>query len=85
MAKKKLIKKMVKLVFPQQLIKEPVTFRMAKKYDIIPNIRRAKVTETIGELVLELEGEEKNLEKAIKYLMKLGVDVKPIEGDIIDK
>ncbi len=85
MAKKKLVKKIVKLVFPQHLIKEPVTFRMAKKYDIIPNIRRAKVTETIGELVLELEGEEKNLEKAIKYLMKLGVDVKPIEGDIIDK
>ena len=85
MAKKKLVKKIVKLVFPQHLIKEPVTFRMAKKYDIIPNIRRAKVTETIGELVLELEGEEKNLEKAIKYLIKLGVDVKPIEGDIIDK
>jgi len=84
MAKKKLVKKIVKLVFPQHLIKEPVTFRMAKKYDIIPNIRRAKVTETIGELVLELEGEEKNLEKAIKYLIKLGVDVKPIEGDIIN-
>jgi len=47
------------------LIKEPVTFRMTKKYDIIPNIRRAKVTDTTGELVLELEGEEKNLEKAI--------------------
>jgi len=54
---------MVKLVFPQELIKEPVTFRMAKKYDIIPNIRRARVTETIEELVLELNGEEKNVEK----------------------
>jgi len=84
MPKKKLIKKMVKLVFPQELIKEPLTFRMAKKYDIIPNIRRARVTETIGELVLELDGEEKNMEKGIKYLVKMGVDVKPIEGDVID-
>jgi len=75
---------MAKLVFPQELIKEPVTFRMAKKYDIIPNIHRARVTETIEELVLELDGEEKNVEKGIKYLVKMGVDVKPIEGDVID-
>ncbi|MCM8784931.1 MAG: ferredoxin [Candidatus Omnitrophica bacterium] len=81
---KKKVKKMVKLVFPEILIKEPVTFKMAKRYNIIPNIRRAKVTETTGELVLELEGEEKNIEKGIKYLLKLGVDVEPIEGDILD-
>jgi len=84
MLKKKLVKKMVKLVFPEDLIKEPITFRMAKKYDIIPNIRRARVTDTIGELVLELDGEERNIEKGIRYLKKLGVDVKPIEGDIVD-
>lgn len=84
MVKKKLVKKMVKLVFPQHLIKEPVTFKMAKKFDIIPNIRRARVTETVGELVLELDGAEENIEKAMKYLMKLGVDVKTIEADIVD-
>ena len=84
MYKKKLVKKIVKLVFPQELIKEPITFKMAKKYSIIPNIRRAKVTETIGEMVLELDGEEKNIAKGINYLTKLGVSVVPIEGDIVD-
>lgn len=84
MSEKKLVRKMVKLVFPQNLIKEPLTFQMAKKYDVIPNIRRAKVTETVGELVLELDGEEENVEKGIKYLADLGVNVKPIEGDIVD-
>lgn len=83
MPKKKLVKKLVKLVFPQNLIKEPVTFKMAKKYDVIPNIRKARVTETVGELILELDGEEKNVEKGIKYLIKLGVNVKPIVGDIL--
>lgn len=83
MPEKKLVKKMVKLVFPEELIKEPVTFRMAKRHDVIPNIRRARVTETVGELVLELEGEDKNIEKGIEYMVKLGVDVKPIEGDIV--
>ncbi len=54
-------KKLVKLTFPQKLIKEPLTFEMAKKYNIMPNIRRAKVTEQIGELVLELEGKDQDL------------------------
>ena len=41
---------------------------MAKKYDVIPNIRRAKVTEKVGEVTLELSGTRVNLEKARKYL-----------------
>lgn len=77
-------KKLVKLTFPQKLIKEPVIFTMAKKYDVMPNIRRARVTEKIGEMVLELEAEEKNLEKGIEYLKKVGVIVDPIVGDIIE-
>ncbi len=84
MSGKKTIRKIVKLVFPQKLIKEPVTYLMAIKYGVVPNIRRAKVTDTIGELVLELDGEEKNIEKGIKYLIKSGVHVEPIEGDIVD-
>jgi ABC-type methionine transport system ATPase subunit len=84
MPEKKLVKKMVKLVFPQQLVKEPVTFRMAKEYNVIRNIRRARITKTVRELVLELAGEEKNIEERIEYMVKLGVDVKLIEGDIVD-
>jgi ABC-type methionine transport system ATPase subunit len=77
-------KKMVKLIFPQELIKEPVTFRMATQFDVIPNIRRANVTETVGELILELEGEHERIEKGIEYLTKLGVRVEPIVGDIVE-
>jgi ABC-type methionine transport system ATPase subunit len=77
-------KRLVKLTFPQKLIKKPVIYTMAKKYDVMPNIRRAKVTEEIGEMVLEFEGDEKNLEKGIKYLTKTGVVVEPIIGDIIE-
>lgn len=77
-------KQIVKLTFSKKLIKKPVTFEMAKKFDIIPNIRRARVTEEIGEIVLELVGGAKNLEKALAYLEKRGVIVEPIVGDIIE-
>ncbi len=74
----------VKLTFPQHLIKEPVLFTMAKKYDVMPNIRRARVTETVGEMVLELEGEEDNLNKGLQSLRDQGVIVEYVEGDIIE-
>jgi len=78
------MKQRVKLTFPQHLIKEPVIFTMAKKYDVMPNIRRARVTETVGEMVLELEGTEENLKKGIKALKEQGVDVELVEGDIVE-
>ena len=74
-------KKRVKLTFPQDLIKEPVIFTMAKKFDVMPNIRRAKVSESMGEVVLELEGAEKKLEEGIAYLRERGVKVDPVEGE----
>jgi ABC-type methionine transport system ATPase subunit len=78
------MKRRVKLTFPQQLIKEPVIFRMAKKFDVMPNIRRARVTETVGEMVLELEGTDENLERGLRYLTESGVDVELVEGDIVE-
>ncbi len=78
------MKQRVKLTFPQHLIKEPVIFTMAKKYDVMPNIRRARVTETVGEMVLELEGAEENLKRGIQSLRDQGVAVELVEGDIVE-
>lgn len=78
------MKKRVKLTFPQELIKEPVIFTMAKEFDIMPNIRRAKVTETVGEVVLELEGTEEHINAGIDYMKQRGVDIELAEGDILE-
>ena len=78
------MKKRVKLTFPQDLIKEPVIFTMARKFDLIPNIRRARVTETVGEMILEVEGEDENVDKGIEALKQQGVNVELVEGDILE-
>ena len=70
--------KRLKLTFPQELIKEPVIFTMAKKFDIMPNIRRAKVTESVGEVVLELEGAENKLEEGIAFLKQRGIKIETV-------
>ncbi len=71
----------IKLIFPPELIKEPLIFTMAKKYDVMPNIRRARVTESVGEVILELEGTEQQLEDGIAFLTARGVKVEAVEGD----
>lgn len=77
-------KQLVKLTFPTRLIKEPVTYRMALKFKLVPNIRRAKVTTAVGELVLELTGTKDNLDRGVAYLTKKGVKVEPVIGNVIE-
>ena len=76
-------KRQVTLIFPQHLIKEPVVYTVARECEVMPNIRRARVTETVGEVTLELEGSEESLKKAIAFLEKKGVKVEPVVGDVV--
>jgi ABC-type methionine transport system ATPase subunit len=76
-------KKQVTLTFPEHLIKEPLIYTMSREYGVVPNVRRARVTETIGEVTLELEGSDQAVEQAIAYFEKKGVKVEPVIGDIV--
>lgn len=78
------MKRRVRLTFPQNLIKEPVIFTMAKQFNVVPNIRRARVTETVGEMVLELEGAEEDIDKGVQWLREKGLDIELAEGDVIE-
>jgi len=79
-----LAKVVVKLVYPEHLIKEPIIGRMTKEFDVMPNIRRARVTENYGEVTLEIEGEPEKLERALSWLRELGVMVEPVPGSMIE-
>jgi L-aspartate semialdehyde sulfurtransferase ferredoxin len=78
------MKRRLDLIFPKDQIKEPVIYRMAKEFDVVFNIRRAKVTDTVGEMVLELEGNETALEKAVDWLRKRGIKADPVTHDTVE-
>jgi hypothetical protein len=63
------------LTFPPHLIKEPLIYRVAKECELVPNIRKARVTDTTGEVILDLQGPEENLERGIAYLTDRGITV----------
>ena len=78
------MKQALSLIFPRNLIKEPVIYRMTKKFDVVFNLRRAKVTEKVGEIVLELEGEQDALSQAVEWLKGQGLKVDPITHDTLE-
>jgi hypothetical protein len=73
------VKRQVGLTYPTHLVKEPLIYQMSKNLDVVFNIRRAKVTPTTGEIVLELEAkDDKTLEAAVQFLTQKGITVEPI-------
>lgn len=68
----------VMLILPPDLVREPLIYTVAKTYHLVPNIRKARVTETTGEATLDFTGAEEDLKRGIEYLTRLGVKVKPI-------
>jgi len=78
-------KKQVELIFPNNLIKEPVIYQMGKALDVVFNIRRAKVTTRTGEIVLELETkDDATMDKALQFLTDKGITVEPITHTTVE-
>ena len=76
--------KRVRFTFPSQLIKEPVIYKLGMDFEIVPNIRRADVRDSMGWVVLELEGDDEIIQNGLDWVASTGVRVDPIGGDIIE-
>jgi len=73
----------VKLTFPEHLIKQPVIARLVQDYNVMPNIRQAKIEEHVGWVVCELGGDSHAIERAIEWLRDFGVEVDRL-GDVLE-
>ena len=73
----------VQLTFPPSLIQEPIVYRLVKDFDIVINIRRADVKTDRGWVILEMEAAEDTLARGVAWLKGKGVQVDPIESDVI--
>jgi molybdopterin synthase sulfur carrier subunit len=78
------LKRRVTLTFPPKLIKEPVIYNIGQRFNVVTNIRSANVSEKVGWVTLEIDGEEDEYSNALNYLKAIGVKVEPVERDIIE-
>jgi ABC-type methionine transport system ATPase subunit len=77
-------RKRVKFTFVQELIKEPVIWKLAKQFDVITNIRRADVADDRGWVILEVDGDADEIERGLKWVEEQGVRVDPVYEDIVE-
>ena len=73
----------VRMTFPEHLIKQPVIARLVREFDVMPNIRQAKIEESVGWVVCELGGAADDIERAIQWLRDFGVEVDRL-GDVLE-
>ena len=79
-----IVNRRVMFTFPQELITEPIIYNLGQQFNVITNIRRADVSEDKGWVVLELEGEENDIEQGITWVTSKGVRVDPVMGDVVE-
>jgi len=72
------------LTYPPALIKEPIIYVLIKKFEVIPNIRGANVSDEMGLLAVEIEGTLPEIDRAVAWLREQGVTVEPIEKNVIE-
>ena len=74
----------VRLTFLDRLIKEPVVYQLGHKFDIVTNIRRADIQEGIGWVILELAGDDAEIDRGLDWARTVGVRVDPALGDLVE-
>jgi hypothetical protein len=79
-----MVKRQVLFTFPEELIKEPIIYNLGQQFRVVTNIRRADVSEDKGWVVLELEGEEEDIEQGLAWVISKGVRTDPATGDIVE-
>ena len=75
MAKRRLM-----LTFNEETLAEPIIYTLGQQFNLITNICQANVTEDQGWCLLELEGQDEDIEAGITWAISRGVRVEPING-----
>lgn len=72
------------LMYPPRMIKTPILWELGQRFKIVTNVRQASVTDEIGILCLELDGPRTEIAAAVAWLEKTGINVEPVEINVIE-
>jgi hypothetical protein len=70
--------------FPEHLVNRPMIYEVIKRFEVVPNIRRANVEDHSGWIILEMTGDTVQLDAAVSYLQGEGCTVNRMEGDVLE-
>ncbi len=74
-------KRRVMLTFSSETITEPIIYTLGQQFKVVTNICQADVAGDRGWIVLELDGEDQDIEAGVAWIISKGVRVDPFSGD----
>lgn len=78
------MKKRVTLTFPRRMVQMPITYRLAKDFNIAANIIRAQVAPNqVGKVVVELSGDIDQLDAALDWMRSQDISVSLANREIL--
>ncbi|NEO98141.1 MAG: 4Fe-4S dicluster domain-containing protein [Symploca sp. SIO2E9] len=78
------MKKRLTLIFPKNTVQMPITYRLAKDFNVAANIIRAQVAPNrMGTLVVELLGDIDQLDAAIEWMRSIEINVSLVGREIV--
>ncbi len=75
-------KRQVMFTFTPETSVEPIIYNIGQQFNIVTNIRQADASEDRGWIVVELEGEDKDIKAGIAWVTSKGVRVDLISDEI---
>ena len=76
-----MVKRRLMFTYPPELIREPIIYNLGEQFNIATNIQLADISVDRGWVILELEGEEKDIEEGIAWANSKGIRIDPAGGD----
>ena len=77
------MRKRVSLIFPRHVVNLPLTYRLARDFDVAANIVRAQVApDEVGTLVVELSGDIDQVEASLEWTRSQGIKVSESSSEI---
>jgi len=76
-----MVKRRVILTFTENLLKEPIVYSLGQQFEITTNIQLADISEDRGWVILDLEGEEKDINEAITWVTSRGIRTELIDDE----
>ena len=74
----------VRFTFEGDAVKEPVIYLVGHEFDVVTNIRMADVERDFGLVVLELDGDHDEIDRALAWVEAKGVRIDPVAGDVVE-
>ncbi len=74
----------VRFTFPEHLVREPIIWQLGHTFNVVTNIRMADIDEHVGWVILELEGDDDEIERSLAWAEAKGLRVDPVTGDVVE-